>query len=268
MAGCGSTKKIRKAIATTTAHVDTVGQAHVTEAPVHDAHADSLAVIHQAVTGLSRNRIDFESFSGRMHVHYQSEDGKNNELIAFVRIKKDSLIWIMIDANVGPVSIEVFRILITRDSVKILDKTKKVARLRSVSYLQEQVHLPVDFGILQNLLIGNPIYLDTANVLYYRTEPKGVSLFSIGTFFSNFLTLNPDFTLKHSKLDDIDPLRARTCDITYGDYNFAAAVPFSTYRKISVAEKSKVDIELAIKQYKFNEPLSYSFSIPKNYKRR
>ncbi len=146
-----------------------------------------------------------------------------------------------------------------------------MVRLRSVSFLQEQVHLPVDFGTLQDILIGNPIFLDTANILYYRTEKKGMSLFGVGRFFTNFLTLNPDNTPNHSKLDDVDPLGARTCDITYGDYDYngPASAPFSTYRKISLAEKGKVDIEIGInKHYKFNEVLSYPFSIPKNYKRR
>ena len=72
---------------------------------------------------------------------------------------------------------------------------------------------------MQDILIGNPYILDTANILYYRTETKGLSLFSVGRFFTNFLTLNPDRTINHSKLDDVDPLRARTCDITYGDYD-------------------------------------------------
>jgi hypothetical protein len=190
---------------------------------------------------------------------------------AIVRIKKDSIIWIEFYAKVGPMTIKAFQVLITPDSVKILDRVKKVVRLRSVSYLQEQVHLPVDFGTVQDILIGNPIFLDTANILYYRTETRGLSLFSGGRIFTNFLTLNPDFTAGHSKLDDTDPLRARTCDITYGDYDYGgpAPEPFSTYRKISVAEKGKVDIEIGInKHYKFNEVLSYPFSIPKNYKRR
>jgi hypothetical protein len=126
----------------------------------------------------------------------------------------------------------------------------------------------LDFGAVQEMLIGNPIYLDTTKILYYRTETKGLSLYSIGAFFSNFLTLNADYTLHHSKLDDVDPMRARTCDMTYGDYDYSGAVPFSTYRKISVTEKAKVDIEIIIKQYKFNETLSYNFTIPKNYKRR
>lgn len=269
MAGCRSTKKIRKVIATTAPRADTTGQAERAAAlPARDVHADSLAVINSAVAGLDRNRIDFKTFQAHMHVHFQTGDRKNNEVNALVHIEKDKRIWIAIFGSVGPVTLEAFRVLITPDSVKILDKLKKVARLRSVSYLQEQIHLPVDFQTVQDILIGNPVYFDTSHILYYRSEAKGVSLYSIGDIFSNFLTLGADYTLQHSKLDDTDPMRARTCDMTYGNYDLSAAVPFSTYRKISVTEKAKVDIEINIKQYKFNEPLSYNFSIPKNYKRR
>lgn len=269
LTGCRSTKRIQKAIATPANNRDTTGDAaRAVAAASRDVHADSLEVIHSTLAGVLRNHIDFQTFSGHMKVHYQGSDGKDYELSVFVRMMKDSMIWMSVNAQVGPVNIEAFRVLITRDSVKILDKQKKIARLRSVSYLQDQVHLPVDFNTLQDLLIGNPIFLDTAHIIYYRTEKKGISLFSVGEAFSNLLTLNPDFTAQHSKLDDTDPLRARTGDLTYGDYDYSGPAPFSTYRKISVAEKSKVDIEISYKQHKFNEALSYSFSIPKNYKRR
>ncbi|HXD76173.1 MAG TPA: DUF4292 domain-containing protein [Puia sp.] len=270
LGGCRSTRSLRKVIAAPAVHPDTTGKAaREAEEPVRDLHADSMAFIRTAIEGIERNHIDFTTFSGVMRVHYQGSNGANNEVNAMVRIKKDSIIWIEIYAHAGPMTIKAFQVLVTPDSVKILDRIKKVARLRSVSYLQEQVNLPVDFGTIQDILIGNPIFLDTANILYYRTEKKGYTLFSVGRLFSNFLTLNPDNTLNHSKLDDTDPMRARTCDITYGDYDFAGPRPFSTYRKISVAEKGKVDIEIGInKRYKFNEVLSYPFSVPKNYKRR
>ena len=271
-AGCRSTRSLRKVIAAPGPHRDSVQvAAKDSSAPVRDLHADSLAMIRTALKGIAHNHVDFQTFSGTMHIHYQGSDGQDNEVNAVVRIKKDSIIWIEVYAKVGPLTIKAFQLLITPDSAKILDRVKKVVRLRSVSYLQEQVHLPVDFGTIQNILIGNPIFLDTANILYYRQETKGISLFSGGRIFTNFLTLNPDNTPSHSKLDDTDPLRARTCDITYGDYDYGgpAPVPFSTYRKISVAEKGKVDIEIGInKHYKFNEVLVYPFSVPKNYKRR
>jgi hypothetical protein len=265
---CRSTKKIQKVIATPAPRPDTTGAAKRADEPVRDLHADSMAVIQKSLSGLYKNRVDFQSFSGKIHVHFQSSDGKDYELTAFVRIKKDSLIWISIVGSLGPVTKEVIRALITPDSVKVKDNREKVIRMRSVSYLQDQVHLPVDFKALQDLLIGNPIFLDTSRVLYYRTETKGISLFSSGAQFSNFLTLNPDLTMKHSKVDDVNPLGARTCDLTYGDYDYSGVVPFSTYRKVSVEEKSKVDIEMGYKQYKFNEVLSYPWAVPKNYKYR
>lgn len=270
--GCRSTRSLRKVIATQAVHPDTAAiKIRDSTLPARDLHADSMAVIHTAVNGIVHNHIDFQTFSGTMHIHYQGSNGQDNEVNAVVRIKKDSILWIEIYAKVGPMTIKAFQILITPDSAKILDRVKKVVRLRSVSYLQEQVHLPVDFKTVQDILIGNPIFLDTANILYYRTEKKGLSLFSEGRIFTNFITLNQDNTVSHSKLDDTDPLRVRTCDITYGDYDYGgpAPAPFSTYRKISVAERGKVDIEIGInKHYKFNEVLSYPFSIPKNYKRR
>ena len=272
MTGCSSTTTLRKVIATPAVHSDTTGNAaKAAVATVRDVHADSMAVIHTALAGIVRNHIDFQTFSGVMRVHYQGSNGQDYEFNAVVKIKKDSAIFIEIYIKVGPLTVRAFDVLITPDSVKIKDLQKKVVRLRSVSFLREQVNLPVNFSIVQDILIGNPIFLDTTNILYYRTEPKGLSLFSVGRIFTNFLTLNQDNTPNHSKLDDTDPLRARTCDITYGDYDYGgpATVPFSTYRKISVAENGKVDIEIGInKHYKFNEPLSYTFSVPKNYKRR
>lgn len=264
--GCRSTKKIQKVIATTNIRKDTTGNAaKAAAAPPRDAHADSLEVIRLALVGLAQNHIDFQTFSAHMHVNYEGGDGKGNEFNAVVRIRKDSMIWVSINAVFG---IEAFRMLITPDSVKILDRLKKIARLRSVSYLQEQMHLPVDFKMLQDMLIGNPVLVDTAHILFYKMDDRGISLFSAGSLFRNYLSLNLDYTLQHSKLDDVDPMRARTGDLTFGDYDHSAAPGFSKYRRISVAEKSKVDIEINVKQFKFNEPLSTSFQVPKNYKRR
>jgi len=261
--GCRSTKKIRKVITTPSVRKDTT---RVVDAPVRDAHADSMQVIRQTLEKLGHNHIDFNTFNAKLKVHYEGSDGKDYEFNAFLRIRKDSMIWVSVNAALG---IEAFRLLITPDSVRILDKLKKVVRLRSVNYLQDEVHLPVDFKTLQDLLMGNPIFLDTARIAFYQNEAKGgISLFSTGTTFRNFLTLSADGTPQHSKLDDTDPLRSRTGDMTYGEYDYSSAVPFSTYRKVSVAEKSKVDVEINYKQYKFNEPLSFPFTIPKNYKHR
>jgi Domain of unknown function (DUF4292) len=260
--GCRSAKKIQKVISTP--RKDTVQLvAKITD----DPHADSVKFIDETFNRLQKNRISFKTFSAKMKVNYEGSDGNGYDFTAYMRIQKDSIIWIRVDAVLG---VEAFRILITPDSVKILNKLgkNKGLILRSVSYLQEVAKVPLNFKTIQDLLIGNPIYIDS-NIVFYRNEDAGISLLSVGELFKNYITLNKtDYTMKHAKLDDVDVMRVRTCDLTYGDYEQRDTTRFSTYRKISIAEKSKLDIEISFKQYNFNEALSFPFPIPKNYKRK
>ncbi len=132
--GCRSTKKISKAMAIPSVRPDTTATTVSVAAPVRDLHADSMQVIRQTLGQLAKNRINFQTFSSKMHVHYEESDGKDYEVNAFIHIKKDSMIWIVVNLAFG---LEAFRMMITPDSVKVLDKIKKIARLRSVNYLKE-----------------------------------------------------------------------------------------------------------------------------------
>lgn len=253
---CRSTKKIQ-----------TVMQKKDTAqvVPIVDSRADSMQFIREAYQSVEKNQINFRTFSAKVKVDFVGNDGKKSDFNAFLRIKKDSAIWVSINALLG---IEAFRVLITRDSVKVLNKLDRIIQLRSVEYLQEVARIPFSFEELQELLIGNPVFLDS-NIVSYKKEDRTISLMSIGHLFKHLLTVsNADYTIQHSKLDDADPLRARTCNITYGGYDTKAGFPFSTYRRIAVSEKTKLDIEMQFKQYDFNVDLSFQFNIPRNYKRQ
>jgi hypothetical protein len=261
VSSCRSTKKITTAIS----KKDTVQQkSDTTMATSADLHLDSLKYIRQLFDHIQANTIDCQTFSAKMKVHYEGSDGKDYEFNAFVRLQKDKMIWISINAVLG---IEAFRAVITPDSVKVLNKLDKVYQLRSVSYLQEMSHLPFDFRSLQSILLGNPIYLDS-NILYYTKDAQGISLLSVGPAYRNYLTLSNDLNLKHSILDDVDPLQARSFDISYGQYEKVDTASFSTYRKIVASEKGRLDVELIFSKYSFNENLNFPFHIPKNYKRK
>lgn len=256
-ASCRSAKKIQKVISNSIK--DTAHSVVIIENPKED----SIRFINGIFSHIEKNRIDFRTFSAKIHVNYEGSDGKDYDFTASLHMQKDSFIWVRVEAS-ALLGIEAFRILITPDSVKILNKLKKELIFRSVSFLQETARMPLDFRTLQDLLIGNPVYLDS-NIMFYRREATAISILSLGDLFKNYLTLNnSDYTLKHSKLDDVDVMRARTCDLTYGEYTGN----FSTYRKISIAEKSKLDIEFSFKQFHFNEDLSFPFPVPKNYKRK
>lgn len=256
LASCRSTRKIQTAIA----KKDTV----VAAIPPTAKKNDSAIFISNILQKLDSNHISFQTFSAKINVDYRDAADKKYDVNANVRMYKDSAIWISVNALLG---IEAMRVYITKDSVKLLDKLNKTYTARSVDYLQEVTSLPLNLAILQDLLIGNPVFLDK-NVVSYSQAPGTVSLLSFGTFFKNLLTVNEgDITLQRSKLDDVNITRNRTADLAYSDYETKKGVLFPTRRDITVVEKTKLDVKLDFKQYDFNQDVSFPFSIPKNYTR-
>ena len=255
---CRSTKKIQTAITPkdTTATVVTL--------PSISPKEDSANFIKENYSRIISNHISFITFSAKIDVDYEDAEGKKYNVNAHVRMYKDSAIWVSITGALG---FEGLRAYITPDSVQLMDKQNKSYIARSVSYLQEVTELPLDLASLQDLLIGNPVFLDS-NIVSYSKSADAVSLQSNGTFFKNLFTIGEtDKLTQHSKLDDMDELKNRTCYLTYTDYENKKGVNFSTKREISVVEKKKLDIKLNFKQYDFNETLSFPFTVPKNYKR-
>src|SRR5579871_3623107 len=132
IAGCLSAKKIQKVI-TTPVQKDTV-KVVVTD----DPKADSIRFINNVLQKVQANRIDFKTFSATIKVHYQASDGKDNDFTAHLLMLKDSIIWVRISATI--VDYEAFRLLITPDSVKLINNLDKIVQLRSASYLKDVIH--------------------------------------------------------------------------------------------------------------------------------
>jgi Domain of unknown function (DUF4292) len=220
---------------------------------------DSAAFIKENYGKIKAQEISFTTFSAKMDVDYVGGDGKKENVNATLRMYKDSVIWIAVTGLFG---IEGLRAMITKDSIRIINKLDKIYTGRSVAYVQEVTGLPLDLCSLQELLIGNPVFLDS-NIVSYTRSVNSVSFLSIGEGFKNLITLTEGI-LRHCKLDDVDISRNRTCDLSYDDYEDKRGRNFSA-KRITVSEKSKLDIKLDFKSYNFNETLSFPFSVPKSY---
>jgi hypothetical protein len=233
---------------------------------VNQISVDSILQVKKTMDNLRSKYINFKTFSAKIKVEYEDSKGKQPNVTAYVHILKDSVIWISMYATVF--NIEAFRVLITKDSVFLLDKINKQVQLRSLDYLQDVTGIPFDFKTLQDLLVGNPVFLDSS-IVYYKQTGNKILLSTVGKYFKHLLTISNDSSalLLHSKLDDVDINRNRTADLTYDDYDNATGINFSTYREITVSEKNKLDIRLNYKQYEFNKELSVPFNVPKNYNR-
>ena len=255
MIGCHSTKKFQNAINrkdTTTLVFN--------PAPVRN---DSINEVDNIRKDISNNYIEFNSFSAKVKIQYEDSKGKQPDVNAFIRMQKDSIIWVSINATF--LNFEAFRILIKKDSIFILNKLNKEYSMHPLSYLESIAHIPIDFVTLENIIIGNPIFLGDKVVSFKKTENR-ILIATVDQFFKNLLTLTSStHLLERSKLDDLDISMNRTADLTYGGYEPYMNKFFATYRELTIAEKTKVDVILNFKQYEFNKELSFPFSIPKNY---
>lgn len=227
---------------------------------------DSLKAGKDLFGTLLTKRIDFKTFSAKIKVEYEDSKKRYPDVTANIRMQKDSIIWVSVVGNFAFITVEAFRVVITPNHITILNKLDKVVEEHPFSFIESIAKIPLDFKTLQDLIIGNPIYLGD-KVVAYRVTENHILLSTVGKYFKNLLTLSSSNNLvERSKLDDLDVTLNRTGDLTYSDYEDKGGTFFSTYREITVAEKTKVDIKLDFKQYDFNTELSYPFSVPKNYK--
>lgn len=255
---CRSTKKIQQAIV----KKDTV--AIVTPVEKLPTHEDTMRMVNDVLTNVQKKHIDFKTFSAKIKVDYSNAKGRQPDFVANVRMLKDSIIWISLSNDIG---IEGIRVLITKDSIKLLDKLANTYQVRPLSHIQELSQIPFSFGDLQDLLVGNPIFFNKDSVTSYANNVNGYTLLSIAPLFKNLLSVGSDYSIQKSKLDDNDPTLNRTCDLIYNNYENKTGVSFSTQRQITISQQNKLDVELKFKDYKFNEELSYPFSVPKKFKR-
>ena len=255
ISSCRSAKKLQTAVNKRDTQLVVNSTANIT---------DSFKEAAQVLDSIKKNTINFKTFSAKIKVQYEDYKTNHPDFNAFVRLYKDSVMWISINATF--LNIEAFRIFITKDSIIVLNKIDKQVEYHDFNYVQNIAHIPLTFSTLQDLVIGNPLYVSDSIVAYRKTA-NHILLGTAGKLFKNLLTISSDSKLiERSKLDDIDITQNRTADITYANYEKRNTFNFATYREITVAEKTKVDITLQFKQYDFNNELSFPFTVPKNYK--
>ena len=213
---------------------------------------------------LLNEKIDFNTFSSRLSINIQSPK-LNQSVNGTLRMQKDKAIWISVT---GPFSIEVFRAMITPDSVLLLDKLQNKIVRRNISYLQNVVQLPLDFYDLQDLLIGNAIMVN-GEVESFKSTDNVLQLMIKTAVLNNLVTLNRNqnsdaITLSASKI--VENNSRRSSDITYTNYKSLNGKDFSHGRNVIVNDGSAITtVGIEYKEPVFNVAVTFPFSIPKNF---
>ena len=228
------------------------------------ATAANLEFNRSLLGGIHKNHIDFHTFSGKLKVDFESDKQKQQNISTNIRMLKDSIIWISVSA---PVIGEVARAVITPDSLKAYDKFNKRVFLRALSDAKDLLNLPFDFTTLQDLIIGNPLFLTDS--IYQVVKTSAIISFSCDTtmYTSLFNVFADDFQLQQSKVMDKDSSRNRSCELTYGEYKEVDGHKVPFVRRVFIEEKNVTRVAMDFSKMEFNQPQSFPFNIPASYSR-
>jgi len=163
IASCRTTRKLTNVISTKDSVVTVV----------NPYDTDSAKSVRANMDKIKENQIKFKTFSSKIKVNYNDDKNRKFDFNTFFRMEKDSAMWVSI---VAALNIEAFRVLIRPDSIIILDKLNKTVQRKPFGYLQSITKVPFDYPTLENLIVGNPVYLEK-EVVAFSVEVRNPFLF-------------------------------------------------------------------------------------------
>ncbi len=203
--------------------------------------------------------LDFQTMSGKIKIDYR--EGETNQGVTVnLRMKKDEAIWV--SAPLG-----IFKAYITPKRVSFYNKLEGEYFDGDFAYLTELLGYEMDFGKVQNVLIGNTV-LDLREEKYASTiENEGYFLRpkQQRELFKILFSLEPQhFRVKSQQISQ--PEKDRFLKLDYGYQNIDSKVAPSLVNIEAVNEDGVRIIGLDFRNIEFDRRLNFPYKIPKGFK--
>jgi len=122
-------------------------QRKIIKAPIKEEGAEYL------FKKLKERELQYNWLTAKFSAEYKNK-GQSNSFNGQIRIRKDSVIWLTFSPALG---IEVFRMMLTQDSVKFINRMNNSFFAGDYNYVNRYLHTNIDFDILQSFLTGNDL---------------------------------------------------------------------------------------------------------------
>jgi hypothetical protein len=212
---------------------------------------------------LAARKWDAEWFDAKAKLDV--DDGRQSvKANAVIRMKKGEFVWV----SIKKFGFEAARALIRKDSVFVINRLNNEYYAEPISFLTKEYNIPADLSTLQNLILGNPVFLSTAGfhfedkVTHYELSGKG------GGMDSRYLVNSADLTLQHIGFEDKQERRTIKCG--FGEYApLVENKNFSYLRSIEMDSPAtgRMAVGLQFSEVVLNVPKDVKFEIPDKYTR-
>ncbi len=211
----------------------------------------------------NRDLSEVNSLSARAQIFAEGQGQSVNANANIIWIR-DSILWV----NVKKLGVEAARMLVTRDSVYLLNRLDKTYSVKGLESLQRQYSLPAGFPLLQNAILASAWFFPDISLQSDIKDGWHRLNGSNGRYGAEYRMEEGSFTLQSESF--VQQRDARIVTLGFGRYKkLPGAGTFPYLRNIEAysPETGALRLELELPDVEVNIPKNYRFEIPEHYER-
>lgn len=209
---------------------------------------------------VKNNELPFKELSAKLKTKVSSPS-LNQSFTTNIRWKKGEKIWL----SMSIIGIEGARVLITKDSIKIMDKINNTYTLKPLSYIKQKTLVDLSFTDIENLLLGQLIFTDSTKSKY-ANNATNYTITSDGIRFLTSILFEKD-SKNITNIFVTDKKYAQTLESSYANYQIQSGKPFAMDRVLKMKnDKETFEMVAKFQNIEIKQNLEYPFSINPNYK--
>ena len=179
---------------------------------------------------------------------------KDNEvsLGISIRVRKDSLIWASVTA---PFGIELFRSLITKDSVYYINRTNKTYILKPIANISEIIKTDITFNKIQEMIMASP-KIEKKNYSFKKTNDDFLLITQ-----EDIYTISNFYRIRKVVLVD----QGNSLTYNYNNFSFENDFPEQLELVVKSSSENNFNLKLNYSKVVFNQQQQMPFKIPSSY---
>ena len=209
---------------------------------------------------ITSKQANFSTLSIRAKANFEIDNEQHNANMS-IRIEKDKAIWISVTAVAG---LEIARVLISPDSLKIINRVENTYTRKPFSYVFEFANKELNFNSLQSIFAGNAIpgFLNDKSTVSLSGKSSVLS----GSLGSLIYALTFNENLRVTETNVKDDNAKQSLSIVYKDFVSVSQqkIPQSVHIKSSTVDKN-IAIDLKYTRVNVNVSVDLPFSVPQRF---
>lgn len=207
---------------------------------------------------LESHRLDYDWFTVKSKVQLEAPD-QNIGFSADIHLRKDSIVWV----SVKKLGFEAIRARITPERVELINYLDKSYESRPYAFLRREFGLPLAFGELQDLIVGNPLKMNESETKVDTAEGRyALSNIREGLILSQQLNKTSFLLEKLSGSSEKDQLTA-----TMGDFRELNGKQIA-HQKLLIVNENELKLDIQFTKVDINVPGKTTFNVPEHYEKK